>query len=219
MLWMIPASLACEPALLSRFSAPTEAPAERQITTTTGTAAGASFVGAQVTFRSASSPRDWQRVLEHPELQDNWHPKELGTELVERIQGTDFYQRTGILVLGTFTIRRQILPRIRWLEMNDDILRTCWYAGNVEEFRDKVKAWDDGSPWQDRGYGGWTVRALAGGGSVVAYQVWVNSDMAPASFVSWGVSRTLPKLAGAFDARVAELARVAGGTAGSPPTP
>ena len=214
MLLMIPVSLACETALLSRFQTPTEAPAEQTIRTTTGSAGEASFVGAQVVFRSPSSPRDWQRVLEHPELQDEWHPKELGTERVERIQGTDFYQRTGISVLGTFTIRRQVIPRIRWLEMTDDILRTCWSAGNVEEFREKVKAWDDGSPWQERGYGGWTVRALAGGGSVVAYQVWVNADMVPSSFVSWAVTRTLPKLVGAFDARVAALAG-----AGGPPKP
>ncbi|HND32583.1 MAG TPA: hypothetical protein PLA94_21455 [Myxococcota bacterium] len=219
MLFWIPVGLACEPLLLSRFQTPTEPPAERVIQTTTGSAGGANYVGAQVTFRSSSSPRDWQRVLEHPELQDEWHPKELGTERVERIQGTDFYQRTGISVLGTFTIRRQLIPRIRWLEMNDQILHTCWYAGNVEEFREKVKAWDDGSPWQERGYGGWTVRALAGGGSVVAYQVWVNADMVPSSFVSWAVTRTLPKLLGAFDARVAELALVAAGKAGSAPTP
>jgi hypothetical protein len=219
MLWMIPVSLACEPALLSRFPTPLEPPPERRIETTTGTAAGANFVGAQVTFRSDSSPRDWQRVLEHPELQDEWHPRELGTERVERIQGTDFYQRTGISILGTFTIRRQLIPRIRWLEMNDQILHTCWSAGSVEEFRDKVKAWDDGSPWQERGYGGWTVRALPGGGSAVAYQVWVNADMAPSSFVSWAVTRTLPKLLDAFDARVSELARLAATKTGSPPAP
>lgn len=209
MLLSVTAALACEPRLLASFEAPERPPAELTIAHTTGKLDGVRYVGAHVTFRSDSPVSAWERVLEHPELQDDWHPKELGTERVERIEGTNFYQRTRLTVLGAITIHRQLIVRIRWLESTPSALRTCWYAGDPATWPEAVAPLDDGAPWQRRGLGGWDIAALPEGGSRVSYQVWIDADWLPASLVSVAVSRTLPTLLGAFDARVAELARAA----------
>lgn len=93
------------------------------------------------------------RVLEHPELRDERHPEEFGTERVERI---DFYQRTGVSVLG-FTVRRQIIARAHWITTTADRMQSCW------------------SP-----------------------------------LVSWGATRTLPALLGAFEVHVVDAPTRAG---------
>jgi hypothetical protein len=211
---------ACETSLMSQFAHPTAPPPELHIETTTGPAGGTTYTGAQVTFRSASPPSAWRRVLQHPELQPQWHPPELGTEKVERIEGTDFFQRTNITVLGAFHVKRQLIARVHWLESTASLVHTCWNAGDPAEFADKVKAWDDGSTWQNRGFGGWTITALPTGGSLVEYQVWVAADLVPTPVVKWAVTRTLPTLLNAFEGRVADLeARAAGGDAPAVATP
>ncbi len=199
-------ALACEPNVLRSFEAPTEPPPELTIENTSALHDGVRYTGAHVTFRSASPVSAWERVLEHPELQDEWHPKELGTERVERIEGTDYYQRTRITVLGAITIHRQLIARIRWLEhVPSTLIRTCWYAGDPATWPDKTKELDDGSAWQRRGMGGWDIASLPDGGSRVSYQVWIDSEFVPPPLVSWAVSRTLPTLLTAFDGRAAEL--------------
>lgn len=198
------AALACEPSLMSRFASPVGGPSVPTITTMTAEHAGAAYVGAQLAMTSTSPVTAWTRVLLHPELQDEWHPEEVGTEQAERIEGTDFYQRTGISVLG-FTIRRQLIARVHWITSTSDRLHSCWSAGDPAAFASRVAAWEDGSPWQEHGYGGWTIVSRPGGGSVVDYQVWVASRGIPSPLVSWGVKRTLPALLGGFEARVADL--------------
>lgn len=206
---LVAVALACEPTLLAQFTTPSAPPAELTVENARATVAGVTYSGAQVTFRSTSPERAWQAVLEHPELQDEWHPKELGTEQVERIAGTDFYQRTAISVLG-FTIRRQLIARVHWIEATPERLRTCWSAGDPTEFASRVQAWDVGSKWQRNGYGSWSITNLEDGGSIVAYQVWVDTNGIPTPLISWGVTRTLPTLLNAFEARADELSRRAG---------
>lgn len=199
---VVAAALACEPSLLGQFPVPSSPPSKLTVATSSASFAGARYTGAQVTFRSASPELAWQAVLEHPELQDDWHPRELGTEQVERIAGTNFYQRTAITVLG-LTIRRQLIAQVHWLEATQNQLRTCWDAGDPAAYA--VGRWDEGSTWQRHGFGGWTIRNLADGGALVAYQVWVDTNGVPAPLVSWGVTRTLPTLLNAFEARVASF--------------
>ncbi len=198
------AAFACEPSLMSRFASPAAPPAELTVQSATAKYAGNTYVGAQVTMASRSAPAAWTRVLEHPELQDDWHPMELGTERVERIEGTDFYHRTGISVLG-FTIRRQVIARVHWITTTSERMQSCWSAGEPAAFAARVAAWEQGSTWQEHGYGGWIITAEPGGGSLVDYQVWVESRGIPTPLISWGINRTLPTLLGAFEVHVAEL--------------
>ncbi len=204
LLALLAAASACEPSLLSRFASPSVPPLALTVLSATAENAGGTYVGAQVTMASRSPPAAWTRVLEHPELQDDWHPKALGTERVERIEGTDFYQRTGISVLG-FTIRRQIIARVHWITTTAERMQSCWYAGEPAAFAARVAAYEEGSTWQEHGYGGWTISGQPGGGSLVEYQVWVESRGIPSPLVSWGVKRTLPTLLDAFEVHVAEL--------------
>ena len=215
MLFALGAALACEPSLMGQFPVPAAPPPKLTVETTSGKYAENTYTGAQVTMRSASPVPAWTAVLEHPERQDEWHPKELGTERVERVEGTDFFQRTAISVLG-FTVRRQVIARVHWLESTVDRLHTCWSAGVPAEFARRVQAWDDGSTWQEHGFGGWTITGLPGGGSAVSYQVWVDTNGIPAPLVAWGVSRTLPTLLGAFEAHVAELYAASGAAPAAP---
>lgn len=203
------ATWACEARLLSAFTAPTQPPAVQTIEHITGEIDGVRFTGAHVVFRSDSPVTAWERVLRHPELQDEWHPRELGTERVDLLQGTNFYQRTRITVLGAISIHRQLIAEIHWLESTAARLHTCWTAGDPARYADALTALDDGSTWQRRGLGGWDIAQLPGGGSRVSYQVWIDADIVPPALVSWAVSRTLPTLLGAFDARVADLEQVA----------
>lgn len=195
-------SHACEPTLLSQFTTPSAPPSELTIETGRARFEGDVYTGALVTFRSASPESAWQEVLSHPELQDEWHPKELGTEKVERIVATNFYQRTAISVLG-FTIRRQLIAQVRWIEATRTRLRTCWTAGDPAAY--DLRDWDNGTPWQRHGYGSWTITNLPEGGASVAYQVWVDTNGVPSGLISWGVTRTLPTLLNGFEARAAEL--------------
>lgn len=199
------AAFACDPAPMSRFAQVHTPPSAMQIETTTAREGGVNYTGARVAFRSASPVLAWRRVLQHPELQDEWHPKELGTERVERIEGTDFFQRTNITVLGAIHIRRQLIARVSWLESTPDLLHTCWKAGSPDAFAARVHAWDDGSTYTEQGFGGWTITTLPEGGALVDYQVWVASDLVPSSLVKLAITRTLPTLLGAFEARVAAL--------------
>lgn len=219
MLLPVAAALACESDLLGRFHAPAEPPPELTIEHTSAVHDDVRFTGAHVTFRSASPVRAWERVLQHPELQDEWHPKELGTERVDRIEGTNFYQRTRITVLGAITIHRQLIARIQWLEHTAKQIRTCWYAGDPATWPEKIAPLDDGSTWQDHGLGGWDIAELPDGTSRVSYQVWIDSDFLPPALVSWAVSRTLPTLLNAFEQRVADLERAAKTAAAAPATP
>jgi hypothetical protein len=205
MLLVVSVALACESTVMARLPVPTTPPPKLTVETTTAALDGATYTGAQVSVRSPEPVTAWTRVIEHPELQPTWHPRSLGTERVERIEGTNYYQRTAISVLG-FTVRRQVIAQIRWLTSTPALLHTCWTAGDPTAYAEKVKAWDEGSTWQRHGFGGWTISSLPDGGSLVDYQVWVDTNGIPAALVSWGVSRTLPTLVGAFEARVQRLA-------------
>lgn len=209
LIFAVATAWACEPSLLGAFTAPASPPSERTIEHTSKQVGGVRFTGAHVTFRSDSPVTAWERVLQHPELQDEWHPEELGTERVDRLVGTNFYQRTRITVLGAITIHRQLIAEIHWLESTPARLHTCWTAGDPARYTEPLKSLDDGSTWQKRGLGGWDIAQLPDGGSRVSYQVWIDSEILPPALVSWAVSRTLPTLLGAFDARVAQLERVA----------
>lgn len=204
MLLVVSVALACEAAVMARLPVPTTPPPKLTVETATAAVDGATFTGAQVTVRSPEPVSAWTRVIEHPELQPTWHPKSLGTERVERLGGTNYYQRTAISVLG-FTVRRQVIAQIQWLASTPALLHTCWTAGDPAAYAEKVKPLDEGSTWQRHGFGGWTITSLPGGGSLVDYQVWVDTNGIPAALVSWGVSRTLPTLLGAFEARVESL--------------
>ena len=205
MLFVITAALACDPGLLATFPAPAAVPPAFKIVNTVGKLDGVRHLGAHVAFRSASPVSAWARMLAHPELQEEWHPKELGTERVDRIEGTDFYQRTRITVLGAITIHRQIIARIRWLKHTPAHLQTCWYAGDPAAWPEKIAPLDDGSTWQRRGLGAWDISQLPDGGSLVSYQVWMDADVVPPTVLTWALSRTVPTLLNAFDARAAAL--------------
>ncbi|MFZ5478809.1 MAG: hypothetical protein ACOZNI_18700 [Myxococcota bacterium] len=206
MLLVAAAAFACDPALLARFSPPSDVTAEPVTERVVAEHAGTKLSGAQVAFRSAWPVRAWQAVLEHPELQETWHPPEFGTERVDLIEATDYYQRIGISILfGAVTVRRQVIVRIDWHERADDRLSNCWRAGVPEEWKARVAAWSDDSPWQRLGLGGWDIVANEGGGSRVAYQIWTEADLMPAPVTAWAMSRTLPNLMRAFEARVGQV--------------
>ncbi len=212
LLWLTAAEAGCDMALLSRI--PLNDPKEKlEITSGKGVsmpplAGGKEVVmaGARAVLHSAYPPSAWVEVVLHPENQDEWHPAEIGTKRVERLDADHIFQQAVFRVLGgTIQIKRQIVVGIDWMTISDQKLRNCWYAADPDPYQSKIAPWVDDSPWQKIGYGGWEVDPMPGGGSRVSYQMWVEADILPASVMSWGMSRTLPTLMNAFEARVASL--------------
>jgi hypothetical protein len=108
-------------------------------------------------------------------------------------------------VIVDVTASEQIVVGIDWMIISDQKLRNCWYADDSTPYQTAIAGWVDDSPWQKIGYGGWEVDPLPDGGSRVSYQMWVEAEILPASVMAWALSRTLPTLMNAFEARVASL--------------
>lgn len=184
------------------------------------TSRGQAVAGALATFRSPFSVEDWYRVLSNPEDQDLWHPEEIGTSRVERLDPTHIFQQADISALfGAVHVRRQIVVETDW-RVSAGRLESCWFADDPDRWRAQVAPWATDAPFQRLALGMWRVDPLPEGGTRVAYQFWAENGVVPAKLQSWAMSRTLPTLMYAFQDRVGQMARaaraVAGADAGAP---
>lgn len=209
-------ALACDDGVLGTLHGP-DVPTPEVAVTIGGatTARGEDVAGALATFRSPFTVEDWYRVLARPEDQEKWHPAEIGTARVERLDPTHIFQQVDISALwGAVRVRRQIVVETDW-RSRIGRLESCWFADDPDTWRAEVAPWATDAPFQRLALGMWSVDPLPDGGTRVAYQFWAENGLVPAKLQSWAMSRTLPTLMHAFQDRVGELARAAGAVVGA----
>lgn len=200
---LLSAAFACDKALLATLPIPDVADAKPIVAQGAGKDGDVKMAGARVTYKSAHTLAEWMPVLESPEDQDAWHPKEMGTRRAERLDEATLFQQIDIsLFFGAITIRRQIVAGIQWIERSPTVIRNCWRALDPEPWAAKIAVWRDDAPFQLHGMGSWDVRALPDGGTSISYTFWADTGAMPAKVQAWAMSRTLPELMAAFEAYV-----------------
>jgi hypothetical protein len=202
MLFVMPA-WACESAVLATLPVPTSVTSEPTILRGAAQLGGVEMAGTRVSFRSAHGIASWSRVLDRPEDQDDWAPAEFGTTRVERLDAHTLFQQLDLsLFFGAVHIHRQVVVAIRWLARSPERLENCWVAADPAPWHDRLARWLTDAPFQEHGFGGWTLSALPDGGTAVSYSLWADVGAWPPSVQSWAMSRTLPDLMRAFEAYV-----------------
>lgn len=206
MLSLIALSLACQSNVLSSIAVP--APEEDGVAVALGKArvGESDLAGVIGVYISDESIADWLRVLKVPENQEEWHPSEMGTKRVERVDPHHIYQQVEMsFALGAVQIRRQAVVEINWMSQTDSKLQNCWQLVEPTPFQPNVAAWVNDAPWQKVGMGGWNIYPLPDGRTFVSYQFWTESKLVPTSVQAWVMSKTLPNLMNAFEARVEKM--------------
>ena len=203
MFLLVAIAWACDPAVLASLPIPTAVDRTPIVEKGTSYLGDIRIAGARVTYRSVHPLAEWAPVLERPEDQDVWHPKQFGTRRAERLGPATLFQQVDISVLfGAIKIRRQIVAGITWLERSPDVVRNCWRAQDPASYEAQIAPWKDDAPFQLHGMGSWDLRALPDGGTSVSYTFWADTGAMPAKVQAWAMSRTLPDLMGAFEAYV-----------------
>lgn len=197
---------ACDAAVLNVIPSAVVQPGEQVIATGKTRAGGVDLAGARISFTSEMPVSAWAQVIAVPELVDDWQPKELGIRRSERVDDKHIFQQMDLtLLLGAVRIRRQAVAAIVPVERTPTRFRNCWWIVDPEPFKPAVAAWADDSTWNLNGIGGWDIQGLPDGGSWVSYQFWAEAKLVPPQVQAWAMSRTLPEVARAFDARVRSL--------------
>lgn len=207
--------LDCDVHVLSTLSTPAVDASKPVITTGTAEAEGVGLAGANVVIRSTVGIAAWREVIRHPEIQDDWHPPEMGTKRVERLDPSHIYMQSDMSMLfGAVRIRRQAVVGIHWLAQADDHVENCWFVTDAAPYQEAIAAWPYDATFLTVGYGGWDIRPLPDGALSVSYQFWTEAKVLPSQVQAWAMSRTLPNLMRTFDARAASVeAAMKAGTA------
>ena len=202
---------ACDPGVMSTIPL-TDPPPGQDVHVLTGKAtvtppaaggAAVTMAGARVVFNSTHPVSWWRKVLTIPENQEEWHPADMGTLRVERLDPKHIFQQSHIRALGgAVNIRRQSVIEINWLSLSDQKLQNCWVAADPAPYMPVISKWVNDATWLRIGYGGWQADPTPTGGARISYQFWVEAELLPAGMVAWAMSRTLPDMVRIFDARV-----------------
>ena len=107
-------ALDCDSQVLAALPTPELDPARPVIVTGVANAGGVGLAGANGVIRSTVGIDAWREVIRHPEIQDDWHPPEMGTKRVERLDAGHIYMQTDMSMLfGAVRIKRQATVGIR----------------------------------------------------------------------------------------------------------
>jgi hypothetical protein len=162
---------------------------------------GVPLAGAKITWLSQAAMGTWATLLAHPEDADDWLPPSLGTKQAERLDPTHLYQQNDISLLGGIVrIQRQAVVAIHWEAVSSANVRNCWWVEDPAAWRSALTKWPYDADFLMHGQGGWDVYPVAGGVSI-SYAFWAEATTMLPQIQAWGMSRTLPDLATAFEAQ------------------
>ena len=162
---------------------------------------GFALAGAKITWLSQAAMSTWATLLARPEDTDEWLPASLGTRLAERLDATHLYQQNDLSLLGGLVrIQRQAVVAIHWEQVDSSSVRNCWWVEDPTAWQATLARWPDESEFILHGQGGWDVHPTTGGVSI-SYAFWTEARSMLPQIQAWGMSRTLPDLAKAFEAQ------------------
>jgi len=198
----------CDDALFSVIAAPTATPTEPGVATGTGTLDGKDAVGGRFSLDSAYAPAAWRAVLLDVTSQDEWVPKRFGYQVAEWIDAQNVYMRFDLGFLGdTVHVQRQLVARVASGDAGANF-RTCWRMVDPSPFLPRIQGMVAADvDWERASAGWWEVTPQPDGTALVNYQWWAESGKIPVALQRFGLSRALPDLLRAFEARVATIAK------------
>lgn len=201
-----PAFAVCDDPVFSLIPAPAPSGSDPGIATGTGALDGKEAVGGRFSLDSAYAPATWRKVLLEVDNQDVWVPKRFGYQVAEWIDPQFVYMRFDLGFLGnSIHVERQIVARVTSGDVGDRF-RTCWRmvdpAPHLAKIQGMIAADVD---WERASAGWWEVTPQPDGTALVNYQWWAETGKIPVAIQKFGLSRALPDLLRAFEARVAEL--------------
>lgn len=197
----------CDDALFAVIPPPAPTDGGQGVATGTSTLDGKEVVGGRFSIDSAHPVDAWRKVLLEVESQDEWVPERFGYEIAEWIDAEYMYMRFDIgFLANSIHVRRQLVVRVTSGEVGGRF-RTCWRmvdpAPHLPKIQGRVAADVD---WERASTGWWEVTPEPDGTAVVHYQWWAESGKIPTSIQRFGLTRTIPDLMRAFEARVAQIA-------------
>lgn len=177
------------------------------VATGTSTLDGKSAVGGRFSLDSRHPPDAWRKVLLEVESQDEWVPKRFGYELAEWIDPEHMYMRFDIgFLANSVHVRRQLVVRVTSGDVGDRF-RTCWRMIDPTPHLPRIQAWvAEDVTWERASMGWWEVTPQRDERALVHYQWWAETGKIPVAIQRFGLSRTIPDLMRAFEARVGEIA-------------
>ncbi len=201
-----PALAVCADPIFSLLPPPPPDGDDPGVVTGRSTFEGNAVVGGRFSLDSAHVPSAWREVLLDVESQDEWVPKKFGYQAVERIDAEHVYMRFDIgFLMNAVHVERQLVVRLESGDVGGNF-RTCWRMVDPAPFlpglQGKVAPDVD---WERSTTGWWEVTPQPDGTALVNYQWWSESGRVPAAIQRFGISRTLPDLLRAYEARIASV--------------
>lgn len=200
------ARAACEEPVFAFLPPPPLDERGRGVATGTALHDGAKVVGGRFALASRHPVEVWRTVLTEVDAQDEWLPERFGYEEAEWLDPSHMYMRFDIgFLFGSVRVRRQLVVEV----LTDDApgrFRTCWRMVDPAPWLQLAAPYVADVPWERAITGWWEVTGQPDGTTLVGHQWWADSGRVPRSIVRFGITRTLPDLLQAFEARVGERA-------------
>lgn len=205
LLLLVASASACDQPIFSSIAPPPVEEDGRGVATGEYNWDGRRMVGARLVKVSSYPVSAWKPVLAHGETQDDWMPAQFGYEDATLLDSSHMYLRFDIgFLMNAVRVQRQLVVQLQSSTRGEEY-RTCWQMVDPTPFDAQIAALKTDAAWERSSAGWWEVTPRPEGGSLVTYQWWTEVSAMPVAIMRYGMSRTLPDLMDAFEARVGKV--------------